>query len=162
MRFTIGLVALAFQAVGVLSLRSEAELAALVEECGDLGVAAIPEGADPSHYRHCANHPLGEHIEWDDNDLAPMEVNKPRRDVAAMKGSEIFARACYDKAPYGCDRGYCWKTCGSPGEWCWTALGNDGRGDWRKCAAYTDCSGGDDHKCGQGCKQGSKACGCSC
>ncbi|UPX19194.1 uncharacterized protein EKO05_0009463 [Ascochyta rabiei] len=160
MKLTIGFLALAFQAAGVLSARTAEEHAALVEECGDLGVLEIPEGADPSLYRHCAEHPIGAERQWEDASLAP-EANKPRSDVANMKGAELFARACYSGAPYGCDKGYCWKICGDGGQWCWTALG-DGGGAWRTCSVWSQCSDSQDHKCGKNCKEGSKACGCSC
>jgi hypothetical protein len=63
MRFTLSLLALALQVTGVLSASTDAAAAAhaaLVEECGDLGVMTVPSGADPSAYRKCAGHPLGD------------------------------------------------------------------------------------------------------
>jgi hypothetical protein len=66
MRFTIPLLALALQAASGLSNSTAADAAdaaaaahaALVEECGNLGVMVIPSGADPSAYRKCDAHPL--------------------------------------------------------------------------------------------------------
>jgi hypothetical protein len=45
---------------------------------------------------------------------------------------------CWGKEEWGCDGGYCWKTCGQNEKedgfkWCWLADGTDGKGDWTTC-----------------------------
>ncbi|KAF2014196.1 hypothetical protein BU24DRAFT_451318 [Aaosphaeria arxii CBS 175.79] len=163
MKLTIGLVALALQLTGVVAGRTPDEVAALTEKCGDLGVQQVPEGADPANYRDCANHPLGNNYRTaKEQSLSPEEGIHARGDVANMKGADIFKRkqqACEWNSREGCSGGYCWKSCGSPGEWCWTAAG-DGGGPWLQCRSYNDCNFS--ANCGKGCKPGNNSCGCSC
>ena len=167
MKITIALLAVTLQVTGVLSVAAPVD-AALVEECGDLGVLEVPEGADASEYRKCANHPLGENPRKYWQSLAPIDAEFVKRDALAnpvdLKGANIFdraAQACYYQAGLGCSGGYCWKACATPGDgkWCWTA-GGDGGGPWLTCGSYSDCSSGS--SCGKNCKPGNKACGCSC
>lgn len=148
MKFNTVLVALMVQFAGVLSVSSEidASAAALVEECGDLGVMEVPEGADPANYRKCADHPLGASRRKYEQSLAPSDLEEfEKRSPAELKGADIFGRAaqaCYYDAGLGCSGGYCWKACGSNGQWCWTAANANGDGNWFKCSTYTQCNTG--------------------
>ncbi|KAJ8091971.1 hypothetical protein PM082_024206 [Marasmius tenuissimus] len=82
-----------------------------------------------------------------------------------LQSREDPARCKY-QSPYGCDKGSCWKSCGSPGDgnWCWTAKGNgsvaEGDGSkpgWLGCNTYRDCN--PKAACGKGdCTN----CGCWC
>ena len=129
--------------------------AALEKECGSLGIMDVPSGNLESEVRHCANHPLGR----DPNFEAMLSGSSAMRNEHAP--ANILAReksVCSEiVAPFGCDRGYCWKQCGSFGQWCWSAHG-DGYGPWAMCHHGKDCSykslvcGASDRKDG----------GCSC
>lgn len=79
----------------------------------------------------------------------------------AEGGNPLEARACWNGADYGCNRdGYCWRKCGSAGEWCWLAA-DSGSGPWLKCVDDKQCSPGNTR--GSGCGKGDcDACGCSC
>ncbi|RAK79651.1 uncharacterized protein BO72DRAFT_373150 [Aspergillus fijiensis CBS 313.89] len=117
-------------------------------ECGDLGVmvipaADLPEGVLPSDVRKCREHPLGRNRYLESASLAPLDPVDPQ--------------ACYRDAPYGCSKGYCWKVCGSNGEWCWTAKGG-GAGAWYTCSRYQNCGTGTMYACGRNCP----SCGCGC
>ncbi|KAF7373480.1 Protein kinase domain protein [Mycena sanguinolenta] len=126
------------------------------DECGALGVMQIPDvlpdGVSRTDFRKCASHPF--------------EVNGTRINHDGTLG--LVARAadtCETASPYGCTVsngvGYCWKVCGSGGQWCWTAS-NYGAGPWDTCNTFKDC--GIDNAafgCGVGCSQPSQ-CGCSC
>lgn len=69
-------------------------------------------------------------------------------------------RDCYYGAPYGCTKGYCWRTCGSDGERCWLAA-RGGSGDWLKCSNADECAPGNIG--GAGCGKGDcDNCACSC
>lgn len=136
-------------------------ITALEEECGDLGMMPVPEGADPSLYRHCLRHPNGHNIDIKDlsaGDSAsarkpsggtllpagPLQHLFTKRDDAP---SEIFKRSCWYGASYGCSRGsgsrtFCWSRCGSNwdyGFWCWTAA-NYGSGRWLDCTLDSQCN----------------------
>lgn len=122
---------------------------AVPDECGGLGVfqvdlATLPVGVDATQLRPCANHPLG---------LAKEAEAK----AAAAQGLEgnISAKACATNTK-GCEKGYCWRRCGTGGSWCWAAK-NDGWGDWITCKSANDCT--TSMACGQG---ECPACGCSC
>ncbi|EWG54186.1 hypothetical protein FVEG_12459 [Fusarium verticillioides 7600] len=127
----------AFVALVYVTLASSAATpaspaAGAVAICGDLGILNIapgdlPEGVAPSELRLCADHPMGRNRTLDPLEgasLAPMEEEDLDPDTTATPSAGLFEeRACYDKAPYGCSRGYCWKQCGASrsGKWCWTA-----------------------------------------
>ncbi|KAJ7232483.1 hypothetical protein B0H12DRAFT_1145201 [Mycena haematopus] len=121
------------------------------DECGALGVLEVPdvlpEGVNPTDIRTCAGHPL--------------EVNGTRANRDGFQG--LAARACVTDATLGCTVengvGYCWKVCGTGGQWCWTAS-NGGYGGWDTCISAKDC-GTDNNEfgCGAG---GCDSCGCSC
>lgn len=128
--------------------------AALIEECGKLGVMEVPEGVPESDVRHCAEHPLGRDVDFgNDYKRGPTSVHN-------RHAADIFpkdALKCYwgDK-PWGCMGGKCFKKCGARGNWGWTAQGA-GYGDWDRCKYDTDC-GWNFH-----CSMGTcGACGCSC
>jgi hypothetical protein len=129
--------------------------AALVEECGDLGVLDVPEGQLESEVRHCAEHPR--------NGDSPAAFDRRNRrgsiSIADSAATDIFGRAeqkCWYGASLGCRKGYCWKTCGKRGNWCWlTAFGPSG--PWLECSRTSDCdstvavcSGGNCKACGCG------------
>jgi hypothetical protein len=177
MKYTVALLAIALQVTGVLSASADmavAEAAAeahgvavaeLIAECGDLGIMAVPEGANAGDYRKCLDHPEGTDRALSDpaSSIAPLDndIVVPGPDSRQLKGSEIFGREamkCEYSAGLGCSRnGFCWKACGTAGDgkWCWTA-GGIGFGDWLKCTTYADCSTW--AACGQGCAE----CGCGC
>ncbi|KAF7373482.1 Protein kinase domain protein [Mycena sanguinolenta] len=123
------------------------------DECGALGVMKVPdvlpEGVSATDFRKCAGHPF--------------EVNGTRINHDGTLGLvNRAADTCETGAPYGCTMkkgiGYCWKVCGSGGEWCWTAS-NSGTGAWDTCNTYKDC--GTDNAA-YGCGVGCDSCGCSC
>lgn len=75
--------------------------------------------------------------------------------------SKLMERDCWYGAPYGCSNdGYCYRSCGSNGEWCWLAASN-GNGAWLTCGNADQCAPGNtgDAACGKG---DCDACGCSC
>lgn len=137
--------------------------AALVAECGELGVmkvdaSELPDGIDISQVRHCAEHPLGR-----SPGLSPSGTTEAheRRDASAEALEELSSlepRSCYTAATHGCSGGYCWKQCGllNTGEWCWTAT-LAGLGTWTSCKSDAECS--TLQSCGIGV---CKACGCGC
>ncbi|KAB8073669.1 hypothetical protein BDV29DRAFT_133527 [Aspergillus leporis] len=73
----------------------------------------------------------------------------------------LSPQACWTRSPYDCSESrWCWKQCGTRGEWCWTARNRE-TGPWKACANDRDCvPGSDDSDCGQGAN--CSACGCSC
>ena len=107
-------------------------------ECGALGImdvdmSKLPSSVNTSEIRTCAGHPAG---------TSPDALTK---------------RSCYwGKKRAGCSKGYCWKKCGSNGQWCWSAY-NDGYGDWIGCNKDSQCNV--NQACGLG---NCKDCGCSC
>ncbi|KAG7097998.1 hypothetical protein E1B28_005306 [Marasmius oreades] len=125
--------------------------AADIAECGELGVLTynltdLPEGVDPKSVRKCAGHP---------------GLPQITPEIAARDGAPVSTilgkRSCwYGTNPYGCSSGFCWKSCGSDGEWCFTAQ-NDGWGAYNTCNTNFDCN--EDMTCAQGDCAG---CGCSC
>ncbi|KAJ7501639.1 hypothetical protein B0H11DRAFT_1799798 [Mycena galericulata] len=122
------------------------------DECGALGVMEVPEilpeGVDPTAIRKCAGHPLG--------------INGTRPGHNSLEG--LVRRACVTSGPtVGCEVesgvGYCWKVCGTGGEWCWTAS-NGGFGGWDTCITASNCgTDNNEYGCGAG---GCNNCGCSC
>ncbi|RBQ76052.1 hypothetical protein FVER14953_12459 [Fusarium verticillioides] len=167
----------AFVALVYVTLASSAATpaspaAGAVAICDDLGILNIapgdlPEGVAPSELRLCADHPMGRNRTLDPLEgasLAPMEEEDLDPDTTATPSAGLFEeRACYDKAPYGCSRGYCWKQCGASrsGKWCWTASGMGG-GPWRTCDKYENCGTNKfTFGCGSNCWV-SRSCGCSC
>ncbi|KAK6539393.1 hypothetical protein TWF694_009618 [Orbilia ellipsospora] len=166
MKFTITALFLIAQITGGMAAAVSVDAA----ECGELGLLEVhnlPSGVDHTQLRKCAGHPMGRDrdlpnaslVYWTDEQREKAQ-NAPKLDarsvVATLSGRG--ANACWNGASTGCSKGYCWKTCGSNGEWCWTAA-NGGAGDWLKCSNGNECTDGS--ACGQGCFQ-SKACGCSC
>ncbi|KAI1850264.1 hypothetical protein JX265_002162 [Neoarthrinium moseri] len=154
-----------FNAIAILTVfqvlvkADEAATAAAAAQCGDLGVLSfnakdLPDGVNASDVRNCAEHPLGNgNMLKRDND---------NETTTESRGLDLLSpRDCYDKAPYGCTDGYCWKACGSAGDgkWCWTA-NNGGLGSWITCKTYNDCGGSALYACGKGLN--CKTCGCSC
>lgn len=135
-----------------------------VDECSGLGGAMsiladkLPEGVTPSDVRKCVEHPLGRERYLEEASLAPPEDTKKNSTQLETRNplNERAADACYNAAPYGCSKGYCWKSCGSNGEWCWTAT-KGGLGSWITCSTYQDC-GTTTYACGIGGVSG----GCSC
>lgn len=110
--------------------------------CGDLGVITSKDlaGTAPQNSRLCREHP---------NSL----VNGGMGPNAAQK--------CWYGAPYGCSKGYCFRTCSSPvkGSWCWITREGGGAEEWKTCSRDEDCkSGGVCSPKVSGCK----SCGCSC
>ncbi|KAK1993560.1 hypothetical protein LX36DRAFT_615676 [Colletotrichum falcatum] len=167
----LGYTAMAYAAAAPAS--ADAGAAAI---CGDLGVLSfeggrLPDGVSPGNVRMCAGHPNGRVRVLDPQQgasLAPMEGGAEggvpsANETALPSGLPLTERSCYYNAPYGCSGGYCWKTCGDPGDgkWCWTAT-NGGLGSWNQCSTYVDCSTNSiTAGCGKGClKPG--VCGCSC
>jgi hypothetical protein len=145
--------------------------AAAADECSNLGgvmsmeAHKLPEGVSLSDLRKCVEHPHGRERFLDEASLAPFEEGDAPSDEKKKKNStdieaggleERAADACYTAAPYGCSRGYCWKTCGDNGKWCWTAY-KAGLGSWIKCSTYNDC-GTTTYACGIGGVSG--GCGC--
>ncbi|PHH75066.1 hypothetical protein CDD80_2651 [Ophiocordyceps camponoti-rufipedis] len=131
MKFSSSILLVALQAAGVLSTPGSA-----ADECGVLGVfkvdlTKLPAGVDPNAIRKCAEHPL--------------RTSLNRRD-------------CWYGNASGCSKGYCYRSCGTPGsgQWCWSA-NNGGLGSWIGCSKDSDCNTG--MACGIG---GCKSCGCSC
>ncbi|KAJ7062581.1 hypothetical protein C8F01DRAFT_1134608 [Mycena amicta] len=125
------------------------------DECGAFGVMEVPDilpqGVNPANIRKCAGHPL--------------EVNGTSANRNGFHEEGLVGRACVTSGPtVGCTKGqdgvgYCWKVCGTGGQWCWTAS-NGGFGGWDTCITASDC-GTDNNQfgCGAG---GCSSCGCSC
>ncbi|RBR25332.1 uncharacterized protein FIESC28_01769 [Fusarium coffeatum] len=167
------LLILAYAAMASSAATPVAPAAGAAAVCGDLGILNIapgdlPEGVEPSELRLCADHPMGRNRTLDPAEgasLAPMtEEEDLEPDTTPAAGASLFEeRACYYKAPYGCSRGYCWKSCGKSrsGQWCWTASAGGG-GPWNKCDKFEDCGTNRiTQACGNSCWV-SRACGCSC
>ncbi|KAK6533668.1 hypothetical protein TWF694_002601 [Orbilia ellipsospora] len=151
-----------------------AAVSSTVAECGSLGVFSpdtiLPEGVQASDVRRCADHPLGRDRDLKNASLAPMDAEFTKRsqnngemtaDTVIAHLSGRSAQACFFGAPYGCTKGFCWKSCGKNGEWCWTA-NQGGLGQWQACSTFGDCAPSSNYACGAGCTGKSKACGCSC
>jgi hypothetical protein len=140
-------------------------------ECKDLGGKMkvldidLPVGVTQADVRKCEGHPLAHNFNsGGDSSEAPVNVNENQNSTQVQTRSsleESAAQRCYKKAPYGCDGGYCWKSCGdkNKGEWCWTA-NKGGYGAWTTCSNWQDC-GTTTYACGAGCVT-SRSCGCSC
>lgn len=130
--------------------------------CRDLGgvmrikSSELPEGVSVSDVRKCVEHPHGRQRILDKASLAPFEANSTLAERVPLDLEERDAQKCYNAAPYGCDGGYCWKSCGKKGQWCWTAH-KGGLGSWIKCKTFHDC-GQATYACGRGGASG----GCSC
>lgn len=158
MKFNVAILFFVSQAAQIYSAAVPEVESVDALECGNLGVMTLSDadravGLNAADIRKCADHPLGRH-----RDLA--ESSQPPMDVGRSVPPELTARegfACEYSAPYGCSKGYCWKVCGSGGEWCWTTVGNP-RSAWKTCGNWRDCSQG--LSCGEGVGCGS--CGCSC
>lgn len=145
--------------------------ATLEAECGALGVMEVPEGEDPTLYRHCRDHP---------SMLDPTQTS-PRFQLGSYDNvttfdlhTEVGAQACLkNPGSRGCSKSYdlinwwCWRGCGTPsqldaGYWCWLAW-NQGKGDWVRCNV------GGQPACHSAMQQGAScgvgncnACGCGC
>ncbi|KAJ6264950.1 hypothetical protein Dda_1103 [Drechslerella dactyloides] len=171
MKVTATALVLIAQFTGVFS----AAVSAAAAECGALGVfdtSSLPIGVDASISRKCAGHPMGRDRDLEHASLAPMDEVAIKRsqddaDLTPVSVRSVLsgqsAQKCDHSAPYGCSRGYCWKSCGAKGsgQWCWTA-GGVGNGDWIKCKSYTEC-GTTTYACGWGCiGKNAGQCGCSC
>ncbi|KAJ5127899.1 hypothetical protein N7448_008678 [Penicillium atrosanguineum] len=137
----------------------------IADECRSLGGAMsiqaheLPEGVSASDVRKCVEHPLGRERYFEDASLAPFNEEQKKNSTQFETRDPLDERAadaCYTAAPYGCSKGYCWKSCGSNGEWCWTA-NKAGLGSWITCSKYQDC-GTTTYACGIGGASG----GCSC
>lgn len=108
MKFNVGLLAVALQITRALSVTAlEVDLAA---DCGDLSVMTVPEGADPSTVRKCADHPLGNDRKKYEQSLPLADQEFQKRDAtpAQLKGADIFGRAeqaCYCEAGLGITAG---------------------------------------------------------
>ncbi|KAF5180909.1 kinase domain protein [Thalictrum thalictroides] len=166
----ISILFIAVHLVGVFAASDISNSAA--EYCGSLGVTStedLPASINAADVRICADHPLG-HKRSGVQSLAPMS-NADLTAAAANNANNFLAfrgihlDACFFEAPFGCSNGFCWRVCGpaGSGQWCWIAS-NGGAGDWTKCSSYLDCrdKNAPSFDCGRNCKQGSKACGCSC
>ncbi|KAJ7359942.1 hypothetical protein DFH08DRAFT_769950 [Mycena albidolilacea] len=137
----------------MLSQTSAASVDTTADECGALGVMKVPdvlpEGVNPTDIRNCAGHPLG--------------FNGTKADHEGLIQG-LAGRACETRETLGCTKGkdgvgYCWKVCGTGGEWCWTAS-NGGFGGWDTCINASDCgTDNNQYGCGAG---GCADCGCSC
>jgi hypothetical protein len=126
--------------------------ASLVKECGDLGVLDVPEGQSESETRHCLEHP--------GRDATPISIGRRgRTTVTDSESAEVFAlaaRECaYTDAPKCAKNGYCWKNCGTSGNWCWMTYKSP-TGPWLSCEADRDCNVSAGKCSGGGCKK----CGC--
>ncbi|KAL5725714.1 hypothetical protein ACHQM5_008830 [Ranunculus cassubicifolius] len=159
MKATVIIFFIVIQLAGIFAARISNTASA---KCGSLGVMStdnLPEGITSAYIRPCADHPLG-HKRAGVQSLAPMS----KADLASRM-VQVQPDACYYDAPYGCTDGYCWASCGrrGSGQWCWLAI-NQGVGAWLKCSSFQQCAGSAaaNSGCGQNCKEGSKACGCSC
>lgn len=118
-------------------------------ECGVLGVMDVPEGADPSEYRQCAEHPVA------------LLTGDPSQHHET--GTGLSRRECWHGRAAGCSKtGWCYKRCcsGAYGAWCWTAKGSNGKGDWLSCNRDSDCTV--KQACGRSNGGSCKECGCSC
>lgn len=163
MKFSTGFFLVAAQVIGVFS----ATVPEPSQKCGILGVmsvnaAELPKGVKPNDVRKCLDHPMGRDRDLKKASMAPVtpEFLALRNETEGeVKGSDLTVKplACEKGAPYGCSKGYCWKTCGKNGEWCWTAY-KGGLGSWIKCNSWKDC-GTTTYACGRG---GCPSCGCSC
>jgi hypothetical protein len=129
----------------------------------------LPEGVDPTSIRKCAGHPLGINgTRPGHNSLEGKDERIIRTDSCLMLTILSFLglvrRACVTSGPtVGCEVesgvGYCWKVCGTGGEWCWTAS-NGGFGGWDTCISASNCgTDNNEYGCGAG---GCDNCGCSC
>jgi hypothetical protein len=134
--------------------------AAIAEHCGVLGVMEVPEGADPTGYRLCAEHPASPNIHSANPAVAVRDGLAPVR-AAAL---------CTDQKGNFCSsKNWCWKSCGNgwgPGkkdyyQWCWLAS-NHGSGEYWKCTDHVQCEdsvGNGWAGCATGCLG---SCGCNC
>jgi len=144
-----------------------------VEECGDLGIMPIPDGADPSLYRKCLLHPLGNINPTKDDEgsniapsipdlegkVWPQEQDELMEAISRLEDSPnnvLAIRSCWYTSWYGCKDGYCWSRCGCcpelTGYWCWTAA-DRGRGPWLRCSRNDQCNPflSETIACGGGC-----------
>ncbi|KAJ5976201.1 hypothetical protein N7481_009908 [Penicillium waksmanii] len=159
MQITKSLILLAACATAALSVATSDTNAA--SECKDLGGAMsvqdhdLPSDVSQADVRKCVEHPHG-HDRGDLNagSLAPFGDEEKKNPTSSL--TERAADACYNAAPYGCSKGYCWASCGDKGEWCWTAR-KGGYGAWYTCKTFHDC-GYTGYSCGRGGVSG----GCSC
>jgi hypothetical protein len=101
--------------------------AALQAECGNLGVLAVPEGANPVDVRHCAAHPNGgggcgvvsvsTSAEIKESGKCDIEIRDVESDCSAAATPEkLFKRdeQCkFSGPPYGCSNHWCWRECKS-------------------------------------------------
>ncbi|KAJ6504760.1 hypothetical protein C8R47DRAFT_1103551 [Mycena vitilis] len=154
MKLSTSFLLLATQLSGILAAVSISNAAA---ECGELGVMNVSAidlaaaGITADEVRKCEGHPEG-------NSLTMAQPSGNNLTLIIKPGED----ACVYNSAGGCSaNGYCWKTCGQPGDgkWCWIAT-KGGYGGWQTCKKYTDC-GGITTGCGAGCLT-TNFCGCSC
>ncbi|KAJ6493475.1 hypothetical protein DFH09DRAFT_1451260 [Mycena vulgaris] len=171
MKFSTSFIALV---AAMLSQIAAASVDTTADECGALGVLKVPDvlpkGVNPTDIRNCAGHPLGINGTRTDSEGFIQGNYKTiiQTDLYLMPTIVLFlglvGRACETRETLGCTKGkdgvgYCWKVCGTGGEWCWTAS-NGGFGGWDTCINASDCgTDNNEYGCGAG---GCADCGCSC
>jgi hypothetical protein len=124
--------------------------------CGELGVMKInaddlPDGASPKDVRMCAKHPHGRNRTLDPSEGASLPPayasmqNPPGKTHTEV--SHINGRSGDSGSPFGCSRGWCWRSCGTPGheggKWCWAAA-EHGTGEWKTCKNWHQCGSDDE------------------
>ncbi|KAM0344819.1 hypothetical protein ACHAPU_007201 [Fusarium lateritium] len=167
------LIVLAYTALASSAATPASPAAGAAAICGDLGILnlspdEVPEGVKPWDLRLCADHPMGRNRTLDSDEgasLAPMEeAEGADSETTAAPSANVFEKkSCYYKSPYGCSRGWCWRSCGPKrgGQWCWVAT-QLGAGPWKTCNSWEDCSGSIvKAQCAKGCVI-SRSCGCGC
>ncbi len=91
---------------------------------------------------------------------APSADERRTVNAADHAHGQLTKRNCWYGAPYGCSKGYCWKSCSQVGDWCWLAS-NDGNGGWLGCSNDNHCAPASTQ--GSACGKGNcHDCGCSC
>jgi len=95
---------------------------------------------------------------------SPVDPTEAGPDALGVSPANLYdtltKRECWYGKPFGCSKGYCYKTCGDAGSWCWMA--DTQTKQWVGC--------GDDDRCRKeflrgraDCNLGPcKDCGCSC
>ncbi|KAL8815161.1 MAG: hypothetical protein Q9223_005680 [Gallowayella weberi] len=65
----------------------------------------------------------------------------PATSLANSGNTSKLVERCWYGSPYGCSNGFCYRSCGSAGEWCWLAA-NNGNGAWLTCGSDNQCAPG--------------------